>query len=454
MANPVTLEPLAPQEAITFFRSKGYANALSRFDYRDVWQEEHARQFVVAKAMQDDVLVAIRNAIEDALVDGTTYQQFRDRLKPELQQLGWWGKGIQEDPLTGELKEVQLGSMHRLRTIFHTNVQTAYAAGRWARLSRGTLMRFLEYRQIDRPTARDEHKPFDGLILPIEHPIWRKIFPPNGWFCGCDVRPMTQGMIDREGKRVTTEDELAALQTVEWRNPRTGQVDNLIEGIDPAFASNPGHAWLETDDRHAATAAAVPAAHRAYDRGYLKELAGLALRDRASNALLYDRNGDPAATPLGIARQIEDENERPQMSDEAEAAMQDAQVDGALLQGFPEMPIISAADVMELSGPGLNQLAAIGADGTLLRMTRIAETSEFGVSSLLQLSRIIQNRIRDAAVAGDLLTRDVIASNILARHLARIGLVQFDEAPSGRVADILADAAPLIDDILASLMRS
>lgn len=239
MGERIDITPLKPIEALAYFRSKGYADALLRFDYRDIWREEHARSFVVAKAMRDDVLQLIRAELDAALDQGLTLQQFREALAPELISKGWWGRAIERDPVTGELKNVQLGSMHRLRVIYDTNMRTAHAAGRWDRLQRSkSFLPYLEYTQIDRPSAREAHKPFDGLILPIDHPIWAKIYPPNGWFCACSVRPMNDRMLAREGKRLTTDAELAALEFVEWSNPRTGETENLLDGLDPAFASN------------------------------------------------------------------------------------------------------------------------------------------------------------------------------------------------------------------------
>ena len=241
MAVRVEIAALEPVDALAYFRGKGLADALLRFDYRDIWRDEHARSFVVAKAMQDDVLQTIRDYMDAALAEGQTLAQFREGLAPELRSKGWWGKGIERDPLTGELKEVQLGSMHRLRVIFDTNMRTAHAAGRWSRLQRSkAFFPYLEYVQLDRPTKREEHAVFDGLILPIDHPLWQKIFPPNGWFCACDVRPTNDRKLAREGKRLTTDEDLAALASSPWTNPRTGEVENLLDGLDPAFASNPG----------------------------------------------------------------------------------------------------------------------------------------------------------------------------------------------------------------------
>ena len=81
--------------------------------------------------MQDDLLRDIRDALDRALAEGSTIAQFRDGLEPVLRAKGWWGKSTLTDPLTGETREVQLGSARRLRVILDTNMRTAYAAGRW-----------------------------------------------------------------------------------------------------------------------------------------------------------------------------------------------------------------------------------------------------------------------------------------------------------------------------------
>ncbi len=151
----IDLEPLPHREAIEYFRSKGYAHELQRFHHLDHFREDHARNWVVAKAMQDDVARAIREAFETALTEGQPLAAFQEGLAPRLQQLGWWGRAEMEDPVTGETEEVQLGSMRRLRVIFDTNMRTAHAAGHWAAIQRTkTAFPYLHYIQIQRPTKR------------------------------------------------------------------------------------------------------------------------------------------------------------------------------------------------------------------------------------------------------------------------------------------------------------
>jgi|GEM_PF-1590756 len=235
----ITLEPLQPAEAIEYFRGKGLAPADRRYDWRDTWREEHARAFTVAKATSDDVLTTIRAAVDKALAEGRTLETVAAELEPQLRELGWWGRQPLRDPLTGETPIVQLGSARRLRVIIDTNLRTSYAAGRWARIQRTKDdLPYLRYRQIERPTSRDAHKPFDGIVLPVDHPFWQTHFPPNGWFCGCSVQQLSERQLQRRGLRVT--DPAPEIRRRVWRNRRSGRDELIPEGIDPSFDYNPG----------------------------------------------------------------------------------------------------------------------------------------------------------------------------------------------------------------------
>lgn len=289
----IDLIPLPHREAIEYFRSKGYAAPLQRFHHLDHFREEHARDFVVAKAMRDDVLQTIRAELDRALSEGRTLGQFQADLAPRLEKLGWWGKSIERDPLTGELKEVQLGSMRRLRTIFDTNMRTAHAAGHWARIQRTKrAFPYLEYVQIERPTKRHDHARFHGKIWRVDDPIWLRIYPPNGWFCGCTVLQRTEGYMQRTGKTVS---DPIDLQEEPWVNKRTGERFMVPEGVDPSFDANPGAAWLDLGDAWDELTPDRAPDQRAYDRGVLE---GLRLRRLATGReaiVIADGAGQPQA---------------------------------------------------------------------------------------------------------------------------------------------------------------
>ena len=112
---------LAPAKAIKYFKNKN--NKLS-WDWYEVWQDAHKKSFTVAKVMREDILKDIRSAVDKALSEGKTFQEFQKELKPTLQKKGWWGEQFVVDS-NGVAEKVQLGSMYRLKTIYRVNMQTA-----------------------------------------------------------------------------------------------------------------------------------------------------------------------------------------------------------------------------------------------------------------------------------------------------------------------------------------
>ena len=224
----------APKEALEYFRFRGLRIG---FDYRDVWQEEHALAFTVAKAMETDLLQEIRAALDRALGEGGTFRRFRKELTPVLKKRGWWGKKEMRDPLTGETVRAQLGSPRRLRTIYRANLRAARAAGVWDRAQRTKRTHpYFLYEPGPRKRNRDDHEAWGGTLLPVDHPWWNDHFPPNGWRCRCRVRPVTEAEARRRGGPT----EPPPRREVDWWNERARRFERVDEGLDPAWATNPG----------------------------------------------------------------------------------------------------------------------------------------------------------------------------------------------------------------------
>lgn len=231
----IELQPLPPEEAIAYFRQKGYAIG---FDYRDVWQAQHQAAFTVAKAMQLDLLQDIRTEVDRALAEGTTLREFQQRLMPNLQARGWWGRQAMRDPLTGEVREVQLGSPRRLKTIYDTNLRTAHSEGQWQRIQeRKEAFPFLQYDGANSERPRLQHRAWDGLVLPVDDPFWQSHLPIKEWGCKCRVIPLTRGQLQRQGLEVG---ESPAVPTTPYVNARTGEVQQIPAGVHPAFHYPPG----------------------------------------------------------------------------------------------------------------------------------------------------------------------------------------------------------------------
>ena len=235
----IKLEPLPAAEAVAAFRAKGYRIS---FSWRDVWQEEHAQAFTVAKAMRLDILQDIRAEVDRALAEGATLREFRRRLEPTLRAKGWWGRGAVIDPQTGEEVEAALGTPRRLETIYRANLRTSHAAGRWERIQRVKDRRpWLMYDAVLDDRTRPQHRAWDSTVLPVDDPWWGTHYPPNGWGCRCSVIQLSDRDLRRRGREVSPR---PSVETRQYRNRRTGRVDEVPRGIDPGWAYNVGAARM------------------------------------------------------------------------------------------------------------------------------------------------------------------------------------------------------------------
>src|SRR5690606_34682371 len=218
-------------------------------------------------------------------------EQFRDQLRPQLEAKGWWGKQTMEDPLTGKVRPVQLGSNQRLRTIFDVNLRSAYQAGRWKKIQevKGAFP-FLRYVAVQDARTRPEHRAWHGVILPIDHPWWETHYPPCGWRCRCSVQLLNQRTMDRRNFFVTEDADIPRFEPRPWTNPRTGEILVVEKGIDPGFNFNIGKAYLDpitprpTPPRGGASAAFAPIG-----------VSGPGLRPRPGPALLEEAASPAAA---------------------------------------------------------------------------------------------------------------------------------------------------------------
>jgi len=233
---------LAPAKALEFFRGKGYATS---FGWQSIWQAEHDAAFTVAKMMNVDLLRDVRIAVDKAIAEGKTLNEFRDELKPRLVEAGWWGKAEMVDPDTGETKLVQLGSPRRLQTIFETNMQTSYAAGHWAQITQTKDdAPLLMYDAVNDAQTRPEHAAWDGLILYADDSWWQAHFPPNDWGCRCGVIQLSREQAIAMGWQES--DTAPADKMREYVNPRTGEVSQVPKGVGPGWAYAPGASRANT----------------------------------------------------------------------------------------------------------------------------------------------------------------------------------------------------------------
>lgn len=209
-------------EALAFFRAK---LNLPTEKWDDLMGAAHDRAFVVAGAMQADLLADLKAAVDKAIADGATIEQFRRDFSQIVAQRGWTG-------WTGQ--GTKAGEAWRTRVIYDTNLFTSYSAGRFKQMKDAAKVRpYWRYRHSPASTdPRKEHLAWDGVILKHDDPWFVAHTPPNGFGCKCFIETLAERDMKKEGLMETPEGKIP----FNGKDPKTG----LPQGVGKGWDYQPG----------------------------------------------------------------------------------------------------------------------------------------------------------------------------------------------------------------------
>jgi len=184
---------------------------------------------LVFKDMQDLALEAIRKGFEDVLAGGKTVRQWREDI---------W------DDMARKYGARGADAAWYMDTVFRTNVQAGYAAGRYADMFSPDAMAetpYVMYSAINDDRTRPEHRALDGKVFKKNDPTARRYFPPLGFNCRCSLIALSQEDVEAGGYRVTAGNEVAQI-------PRTGPDGQPLKTKDgePVLLGRPPEGW-DTD---------------------------------------------------------------------------------------------------------------------------------------------------------------------------------------------------------------
>ena len=247
------LQRLPPAEAMAFM--DGRQLTADTYHWHDLWRDEHQRAFTVSRLARGDLLEALQASLAKSVAGDLSRRDWIKSTEQLLKNAGWWGTTEVTDPRTGEMLKTRFNHA-RLQLIFDTNVRQAAAAGQWQRMLRNQRTHpFARYVAMDDDRTRPQHRAWHNVTLPLDDAWWATHRPPNGWRCRCRVigvtpREYDQGeVLDRPGAEPDRKAPIVRAPMAktappealrDWRNPATGAIEKIPDGIDPGFDYNPG----------------------------------------------------------------------------------------------------------------------------------------------------------------------------------------------------------------------
>lgn len=210
-----------PDAAIEFWKWRA---KLTDAEAKALGEEAKHRAFYVTGLAKHDLVQLVSDGLEEALKSGETLPQFKERIMAAIQTQGWHD--------------------YRIENIFRTNLQTAYAAGRYKKMQAVKASRpYWQYLAVMDKRVRPSHAILHEKVYPADHEFWTANYPPNGFRCRCCVRTLSERQVEKQGLTVETDMPQAGV----WTDPKTG-MEHFVHfpGADKGFRNNPGKDWVES----------------------------------------------------------------------------------------------------------------------------------------------------------------------------------------------------------------
>lgn len=213
-------DPLPPEEALAWWQNKV---PVSRAEFENMTAEARARAFTVSGLHRLDQVSMVHKALGDSIAAGRPMAEFQRDIAKKLD-----GKH----------------NAYRLETVYRTNVQSAYHAGRYTQMMRvADRMPWWRYVAVDDSRTRPSHRAMHGVVRRYDDPFWDDFYPPNGFRCRCTVQALSERQMDNKGYKAGE----GTPGMMVWVDPQTGAETPVVPRPDQGFYGNVGKRhWLET----------------------------------------------------------------------------------------------------------------------------------------------------------------------------------------------------------------
>lgn len=172
------------EAAISWFRARV---PITPAGWNRLTIEAKRRAFTVARITSLDVILDVWRGVDQALAQGQSFEEFQRTVTARLEAA--WGGTVSQPA-------------HRIETIYRTNMQSAYAAGRHAQQTDPDVLAARPYWMYD-SVLDSQTSPLctalNGTILRHDDAFWATRYPPNHHRCRSGVRSLTAREVERRG---------------------------------------------------------------------------------------------------------------------------------------------------------------------------------------------------------------------------------------------------------------
>ena len=179
-------DPVQNVEAVAWFRKRVPVSAA---EFARLSERAKRRAFTVSGLAQLDLVTQVHEAIAKALEQGTTLADFKRSVGQGLTK-AWHGSVD--------------APAQRMETIFRTNVQQSYSAGRYRQMTAPSIASRRPYFLLD-TTGDARQSPIchalsnPPIVLPQTHPFWDTHVPPLHFRCRSSLRALRSGQAQAMG---------------------------------------------------------------------------------------------------------------------------------------------------------------------------------------------------------------------------------------------------------------
>ena len=212
----------------------------------DIPQNVRAHAFFSAKVAEARILERLRG-VSDAYSRGEINKaEAVGKLKSYLVSEGYMAgdrrnpppPGVDPDAWKAAGRLTNLASTSRLDLILEQNAAMAHGVRLYDEgMSERALRRRPYWQYVHGMTGtpkspRAEHQQYDGLVFAKTDPIWRSLFPPNGFRCHCGVREVSADEAQKIGLAAADKVEIPAGQVFTF-DPAEAFTASNISGLQP-----------------------------------------------------------------------------------------------------------------------------------------------------------------------------------------------------------------------------